>query len=387
MSAETKSRFKDFASRFLGWTHFGDSYDLEQSQYAQDSLNAQTAYFWFITVFSNSFAVGFGVKAALEGVHPKFHFSATMARSMVFHIVIGSIEFVWVVIMYLSVPQWWHSAVLVLLDTIQNVTIWIQMTNSQGVKLVTNSCYLFCLVVKAAMCFARVLIDPFSRDLVWGIYEILSAFTLTRISGMSFKKLGLFRGQMYTLSVFTATMLSAAQAFGHFGPFALYLFLCIYSAVHRQPRSQLNSKRKRKSHKKGEKEGQNTETVNWSEEAQRNPFRGEASMVLVRSLLKEGDQDTATKEERARIVFQVMSGQREAECEWLSQDHLVKVLCPSGVSLSEVKTSFDELSTVNPSDGSRGIHFETFFKALPTVWDWYFAYIYDSVYAPETQIQ
>merc|ERR1712219_105864 len=120
-----------------------------------------------------------------------------------------------------------------------------------------------------------------------------------------------FRGQMYTLSVFTATMLSAAQAFGHFGPFALYLFLYIYSAVHRQPRSQLNSKRKRKSHKKGEKEGQNTETVNWSEEAQRNPFRGEASMVLVRSLLKEGDQDTATKEERARIVFQVMSGQRE----------------------------------------------------------------------------
>merc|ERR1712130_656676 len=84
------------------------------------------------------------------------------------------------------------------------VTIWIQMTNSQGVKLVTNSCYLFCLVVKAAMCFALVLIDPFSRDLVWGIYEILSAFTLTRISGMSFKKLGLFRGQMYTLAVFTA---------------------------------------------------------------------------------------------------------------------------------------------------------------------------------------
>jgi len=51
------------------------------------------------------------VKAALEDVHPKFHFSATMARSMVFLIVIGSIEFVWVMIMYLSVPQWWHSAV------------------------------------------------------------------------------------------------------------------------------------------------------------------------------------------------------------------------------------------------------------------------------------
>merc|ERR1719219_1781050 len=374
VSTDTKSRFKDLTSRFLGWTHFGDSYDLAQSQYAQDSLNAQTAYFWFITVFSNSFAVGFGVKAALEGVHPKFHFSATMARSM---------EFVWVVIVYLSVPQWWHSAVLVLLDTIQNVTIWIQIGNSQGVKLVTNSCYLFCLVVKAAMCFGLVLIDPFSRDLVWGIYEILSAFTLTRISGMSFKKLGLFRGQMYTLAVFTATMLSAAQAFGHFGPFALFLFLCIYSAVHKQPQP----KRKRvKKNKQSQSQSQSKpQTVNWAEEAQRNPFRGEESMVLVRSLLKEGDHlnQTATKEDRARIVFQVITGKMDAE--WLSQDHLVKVLCPSGVSLSSIKTSFDELSTVNPMTNEKGIHFETFFKKLPTVWDWYFDYMYDSVYAPEKQ--
>merc|ERR1719411_1654766 len=255
VSAETKSRFKDFTSRFLGWTHFGDCYDSEQSQYAQDALSGQTAYFWFITVFSNSFAVGFGVKAALEGVHPKFHFSATMARSMVFHIVIGSIEFVWVVIMYLSVPQWWHSAVLVLLDTIQNVTIWIQIGNSQGVKLVTNSCYLFCLVVKAAMCFGLVLIDPFSRDLVWGIYEILSAFT--------------------------ATMLSAAQAFGHFGPFALFLFLCIYSAVHKQPQPKRQNKKTKKNKQSQSNElPQTVNGLNWAEEAQRNPFRGEESMVL-----------------------------------------------------------------------------------------------------------
>merc|ERR1719229_1272859 len=215
-----RSQFRSVSGRYLGWRNHGDAYSLERSQFAEDAESEWTwkrAYFWFITVFSNSFAVGFGLKAAVQGVHPKFHFSTKMSRSMVFHIVVGSVEFVWVVIMYLSVPQWWHSAVLVLLDTIQNVTIWIQMTNSQGVKLVTNSCYLFCLVVKAAMCFALVLIDPFSRDLVWGIYEILSAFTLTRISGMSFKKLGLFRGQMYTLAVFTATMLSAAQAFGPWG--------------------------------------------------------------------------------------------------------------------------------------------------------------------------
>merc|ERR1712200_205578 len=142
--------------------------------------------------------------------------------------------------------------------------IWIQMTNSQGVKLVTNSCYLLCLVVKAAMCFALVLIDPFSRDLVWGIYEILSAFT--------------------------ATTLSAAQAFGPWGPFALFLFLCIYSAAHSQPQSQRRSKLKSKTKKNGNGNDHKQQTVNWSEEAQRNPFRGENSMNLVRSLLKEGDQ-------------------------------------------------------------------------------------------------
>merc|ERR1712038_1839421 len=387
VSPEFKAKFKDICGRFLGWTHFGSAYSLEQSQYAEDSLTAQTAYFWMITVFSNSFAVGFGLKAALQGVHPKFHFSATMARSMVFHIVIGSLEFVWVVIMYLSVPQWWHSAVLVLLDTIQNVTIWIQIGNSQGVKLVTNSCYLFCLVVKAAMCFGLVLIDPFSRDLVWGIYEILSAFTLTRISGMSFKKLGLFRGQMYTLAVFTATTLSAAQAFGPWGPFALFLFLCIYSAAHSQPQSQPHSTLKSKTKKNGNGNDHKQQTVNWSEEAQRNPFRGENSMNLVRSLLKEGDQDTATKEERARIVFQVITGRTVAECQYLRLHHLVAVLCPSGVALSEVNNSFDELSTVDPVTKQKGVDFETFFKKLPTVWDWYFDYMYESVYHPERQIQ
>merc|ERR1711994_825194 len=198
---------------------------------------------------------------------------------------------------------------------------------------------------------------------VWGIYEILSAFTLTRISGMSFKKLGLFRGQMYTLAVFTATMLSAAQAFGHFGPFALFLFLCIYSAVHKQPQP----KRKRvKKNKQSQSQSQSKpQTVNWAEEAQRNPFRGEESMVLVRSLLKEGDHlnQTATKEDRARIVFQVITGKMDAE--WLSQDHLVKVLCPSGVSLSSIKTSFDELSTVNPMTNEKGIHLRPFSRNCP----------------------
>jgi len=395
-----RSRCKDVVRRYLGWSNGGDWYDLSRSQFSQDAeqgVDAKTAYFWFITVFSNSFAVGFGLKAALQGVHPKFHFSTKLARSMTLHIVIGSLEFVWVVVMYLSVPRWWHCAVLVALDTIQNVTIWLQMGSSQGVKLVTNSCYLFCLVVKAAMCCGLVLVDPFSRDLVWGIYEILSAFTLTRISGMCFKKLGLFKGQMYTLAVFTATMMSFAQAFGNWGPVALFTFLCAYSAAHSAPQHNAVRSRKRKresaSNEPAERETATAKesavgavhSVSWTEEARRNPFCDEHSMKLVQQLLTEGDHQRASKVERARTVFHLITKRKDAR--WMTQEQLAAVLCPSGVPMPEVASSFAELSTVDPVDGQRGIEFETFFSALPTVWDWYFDYIYESVFHPERQIR
>jgi len=387
-----RTKFRSLSRRYLGWTNGGDAYSLSRSQFAEDAESEWTwkrAYFWFITVFSNSFAVGFGLKAAVQGVHPKFHFSTKMSRSMVFHIVVGSVEFVWVVIMYLSVPQWWHSAVLVLLDSIQNVTIWIQFGSSQGVKMVTNSCYLFCLVVKA-ICCGLLILDPFSRDLVWAIYEILSAFTLTRISGMSFKKLALFQGQMYTLAVFTATMISSAQAFGSGGPCALYLFMIGYSAAHSQPASKRRAKGKKARSSRADRgrstAAATTHSVSWTEEAMRNPFRDEESMRLVRSLLKEGDDKTASKEERARTVFQVMTG-GDRKTQWMSREQLAAVLCPSGVAMTEVANSFAELSTVNPLDGERAIHFDSFFSALPTVWNWYFEYLYESVFHPERQIR
>jgi len=387
-----RTKFRSLSRRYLGWTNGGDAYSLSRSQFAEDAESEWTwkrAYFWFITVFSNSFAVGFGLKAAVQGVHPKFHFSTKMSRSMVFHIVVGSVEFVWVVIMYLSVPQWWHSAVLVVLDSIQNVTIWIQFGSSQGVKMVTNSCYLFCLVVKA-ICCGLLILDPFSRDLVWAIYEILSAFTLTRISGMSFKKLALFQGQMYTLAVFTATMISSAQAFGSGGPCALYLFMIVYSAAHSQPASKRRAKGKKARSSRSDRgrstAAATTHSVSWTEEAMRNPFRDEESMRLVRSLLKEGADKTASKEERARTVFQVMTG-GDRKTQWMSREQLAAVLCPSGVAMTEVANSFAELSTVNPLDGERAIHFDSFFSALPTVWNWYFEYLYESVFHPERQIR
>jgi len=376
--AASRVRAKDLMSRYLGWNKWGAAYSPSASKWSQDGWDAQTLYFLFISVASNSFAVGFGVKAALSGVHPKFHFSTKMARSMAFHVVIGSLEFVWVVIMYLSVPRWWHSAVLVLLDSVQNVTIWVQVGSSQGVKLVTNSCYLFCLAAKAAMCCALILVDPFSRDLVWGIYEILSAFTLTRICGMSFKKLALFQGQMYTLAVFTGTMISAAQAFGHCGPFALYLFLVAYSAAHRQP----TAKRAKRAKKRASASSQ---PVAWTQEAQRNPFRGDEAMALVTALLKEGDDERLSPRERARVVFRVITKREGAQ--WMTRGQLAAVLCPSGVPPAEVESSFAELSSVDAADGRRGIHFETFYAKLPTVWKWYFEYLYCSVFAPETQIR
>merc|ERR1719192_616503 len=393
-----RSQFRSVSGRYLGWRNHGDAYSLERSQFAEDAESEWTwkrAYFWFITVFSNSFAVGFGVKAAIQGVHPKFHFSTKMSRSMVFHIVVGSVEFVWVVIMYLSVPRWWHSAVLVVLDSIQNVTIWIQFGSSQGVKMVTNSCYLFCLAVKA-ICCGLLIVDPFSRDLVWAIYEILSAFTLTRISGMSFKKLALFQGQMYTLAVFTATMISSAQAFGSGGPCALYLFMIVYSAAHSQPASKRRAKGKKARSSRGQQSNaavtatatatNDEHSVSWTKEAMRNPFRGEQFMRLIRSLVEEGDQQRASKQKRARIVFQVMTG-GDAKSQWMSHEQLAAVLGPSGVAMAEIDNSFAELSTVNPLDGQRAIHFGTFFSALPTVWSWYFDYFYESIFHPERQIR
>lgn len=108
-------------------------------------------------------------------------------------------------------------------------------------------------------------------------------------------------------------------------------------------------------------------------------------MKLVQQLLTEGDDQRASKLERARTVFHLITKRKDAR--WMTQEQLAAVLCPSGVPLPEVASSFAELSTVDPVDGQRGIEFQTFFSALPTVWDWYFDYIYESVFRPERQIR
>merc|ERR1719295_1309574 len=265
----------DAMQKLLGWEASDLEYDAHLSQFSQDSLfSAKTLSFWFVTACSNSFAVAFGLKAALFGVHPKFYFSRLMVRSIAFHIIVGSLEFVWMVFMYLSVPRYAYSVVLVLLDSVQNLTIWLQMRNSSGSKLVTNACYLYCLWVKMALDALLLVRALFSRDIVFAIYFILSAFTFTRIAGIPFKRLALFKGMVYTAAVFTATMITSAMAFGQLGPFSLYCFLIGYAVYATHFKKVHSAKFTRAVENK------------WDAVSQRNPFAHGAMAAASASLMR-----------------------------------------------------------------------------------------------------
>jgi len=356
----------DVLRRFLGWEALDLSYDARRSQFSQDSLfSAKTLSFWFVTACSNSFAVAFGLKAALFGVHPKFYFSRLMVRSIAFHIIVGSLEFVWMVFMYLSVPSYAYSVVLVLLDSVQNVTIWLQMRNSSGSKLVTNACYLYCLCVKVALDALLLVRAPFSRDIVFAIYFILSAFTFTRIAGIPFKRLALFKGMVYTAAVFTATMITSAMAFGQLGPFSLYCFLIGYAVY--------------ATHCKKVHAAKFTRAVEtkWDAVSQRNPFAhgalASASPSLLRLMRKSSPK---CAEGRARIVFDVIAEREDASV--IGVAALARLLCPSGVVMAEVEKSFAELKAMGGAD-AEGITFAVFRAQLPSVWQWYYEYMLEAV--------
>lgn len=358
--SSTKPKFVyDVISRLLGWEM--EAYDARRSQFSQDSVSGKTLSFWFVTACSNSFAVAFGLKAALFGVHPKFYFSRLMVRSIAFHIIVGSLEFVWMVFMYLSVPSFAYTVALVVLDSVQNVTIWLQMRNSSGSKLVTNACYLYCLWVKVALDVLLLVRAPFSRDIVFALYFILSAFTFTRIAGIPFKRLKLFKGMVYTAAVFTATMITSAMAFGQLGPFSLYCFLIGYAVYATHCKKVHSAKVTRKMETK------------WDSVSQRNPFdfKAEAPNSLMRKSLDSALRQSA--EGRARIVFDVIAERENAQR--IDKAQLARLLCPSGVVMSEVEKSFAELC----DDKSEGIAFAVFLQRLPSVWQWYFEYMAEAV--------
>jgi len=285
-------------------------------------------------------------------------------RSIAFHIIVGSLEFVWMVFMYLSVPSFAYSVALIVLDSVQNATIWLQMRNSSGSKLVTNACYLYCLCVKVGLDALLLVRAPFSRDIVFALYFILSAFTFTRIAGIPFKRLKLFKGMVYTAAVFTATMITSAMAFGQIGPFSLYCFLIGY-AVYATHCKKVHSD---KVTRKGE--------TKWDSVSQRNPFdfKAEAPNSLMRkSVDPKHSALRQTAQGRARIVFDVIAERENAQC--INKAQLARLLCPSGVVMSEVEKSFAELC----SDSSEGITFAVFLQRLPSVWQWYFEYMAEAV--------
>jgi len=358
----------DVLRRLLGWEAGDLSYDARRSQFSQDSLfSAKTLSFWFVTACSNSFAVAFGLKAALFGVHPKFYFSRVMVRSIAFHIIVGSLEFVWMVFMYLSVPSYAYSVVLVLLDSVQNVTIWLQMRNSSGSKLVTNACYLYCLCVKVALDALLLVRAPFSRDIVFAIYFILSAFTFTRIAGIPFKRLALFKGMVYTAAVFTATMITSAMAFGQLGPFSLYCFLIAYAVYATHFKKVHSAKFTRAVENK------------WDAVSQRNPFAHGAMAAAPASLMRlmhKTSPDCAKG--RARIVFDVIAERENAAV--IGVAALARLLCPSGVVMAEVEKSFAELKAMGAEGAdAEGITFAVFHAQLPSVWQWYYEYMLEAV--------
>merc|ERR1712013_438802 len=164
--------------------------------------------------------------------------------------------------------------------------------------------------------------------------------------------LKLFKGMVYTAAVFTATMITSAMAFGQLGPFSLYCFLIGYAVYATHCKKVHSAKVTRKMETK------------WDSVSQRNPFdfKAEAPNSL-----------TQSAEGRARIVFDVIAERENAQC--IDKAQLARLLCPSGVVMSEVEKSFAELC----DEKAQGIAFAVFLQRLPSVWQWYFEYMAEAV--------
>jgi len=234
----------------LQWDQF--EYSMDASYMAQDEFTAKIFLFWFVSISSNSFAIGFGLYNFLFGAHPKFYFTAQMFYSLQFHILAGALEFMLMLFMYMSRPCATYTYCLVALDIIQNITIWIQMRGSSGSKFVVNGIFTYLMFAKLVSDFYLVFVNPLSRDAVFAIYFFLSGFTFTRYTGMTMKFLNLFKSMRYTASVYSGSMICCSMALGEVGPVSLYAFICLYT-VYRKRVGKNNSK-------------------GWENEAKRNPF-------------------------------------------------------------------------------------------------------------------
>jgi len=332
----------------LNWDAF--EYDMDKSYMSQDAFTAKIFLFWFVSISSNSFAILFGIYNILFGAHPKFYFTRKMFVSLHFHIFVGAAEFMLMLVMYCSAPSVFLSHCLVLLDVIQNITIWIQMSGSSGSKYVVNGVFLYLMNAKLVSCAYLIFVNPLSRDAIFAIYFFLSGFTFTRYTGMTMKGLNLFKSMRYTLSVYSGSMICSSLAMGECGPISLYSFICAYTVYRKYYIGNQQSK-------------------GWENEAKRNPY--------IDSAVKVQAFDAKLKpEQKARIVFDAIAGQQNAK--HLPVSNLKFLLTTSGVAESEIETAMKELAIEAQTGNSHAFTFEIFYERFPSVWNWYYAYMHSS---------
>lgn len=332
-------------ARLLGWDT--QSYSLDASYFSQDDLTAKVFLFWFVSISSNSFAILFGLYNFAFGAHPKFYFTRKMFVSLHFHILVGALEFMLMLAMYLSAPCLLFSRCLVALDCIQNATIWIQMSGSSGSKFVVNGVFVYLMCAKAATDAYLLLVNPLSKDALFALYFFLSGFTFTRYTGMTMKWLNLFASMRYTLSVYSGSMICASLALGECGPVSLYAFICCYTVYRKHCCAAGNCR-------------------NWEKEAKRNPFPI-AKVMKLDKMAKE-----APDEDKCRLVFDTIAGKKGAT--HLPVANLSFLLATSGVAESEVKQAMKECAV--DYNGKNGLTFEMFYARYPSVWKWYFGYMH-----------
>jgi len=333
-------------ARLLNWDNF--EYEMDKSYASQDEFTAKIFLFWFVSISSNSFAILFGLYNFIFGAHPKFYFTKKMFFSLHFHILAGALEFMLMLFMYLSPPCIAYSRCLVILDVIQNATIWIQMSGSSGSKFVVNAVFIYLMSAKIVTDFYLLFVNPLSKDALFAIYFFLSGFTFTRYTGMTMKALNLFKSMRYTLSVYSGSMICASLALGECGPVSLYSFICGYTVFKKWTAAK--------------------EAKGWENEAKRNPFKKvvEISAELDKKLKPE---------EKARIVFDTIAGSKDAKS--LPVSNLKFLLTTSGVAESEIEQAMKEMAIDQQSGGNNnGLSFEMFYERYPSVWKWYFDYMH-----------
>ena len=330
----------------LKWDQF--EYEMGTSYMKQDEFTAKVFLFWFVSISSNSFAIMFGFYNFVFGAHPKFYFTKTMFYSLHFHILIGGMEFLLMLIMYMSPPCVTYSYFLVSLDLIQSVTIWIQMKNVSGSKFVLNGMFMYLMFGKLVSDWYLVFVNPLSRDAFFAIYFFLSGFTFTRYVGLTMKALQLFKSMRYTVSVYSAGMICVSLAVGECGPISFYTFICLYTVYRKYVVGSEASK-------------------GWEVDLKRNPFVDGRNKVAA-------EDKTLKSEQKARVVFDAIAGKENAKI--LPASNLKFLLATSGVAESEVDDAMKEMAIDSQTGHTHGLSFEVFYERFPSVWSWYYGYMH-----------